>query len=279
MLKRIICITTALLMLICMGCKSEQDMPTVVSVSQSSAFPITINGTTFDASPEKVVSLSPFITDMIYAVGAQDKLAGVCDYCEGESADTVGSSISPDTDAIIQSGAQLLLTQTPLDSDDKNALENAGITVMELKSPVSLETLENLYASMIAVLCGSADFQSQAQSTFTSVHDAVANAGKSEKNVVCIISKHMNTAGSDTLCGDLISQLANNAVSEDGYGNVLDSQTAQSADVIFADVSLENTDISQLTGDTPVFYIDFSALENPNAENLCNLIAQMCENL
>ncbi len=275
MKHKLLSVLTALLALLCIGCENRQAVP--ASVSQSDAFPVTVNGITFETSPESVVSLSPFITDIVCDIGAQDKLVMVCDYCECECKNTAGSPISPDIDKIIAASPQLVLVQTPLCAADKSALENAKITVMELKSPISLQTLENLYASMLAILCPYDDFQSKAQALMSPLYDLTENANFGEKNVVCVVSEHMNTAGKNTLCDDLISKLATNAVSSDGYESVLDETSAQNADMIFADISLENSDISRFVGDTPVYYIDFSPLEAPSVDGLCELFNQMCE--
>ncbi len=273
------CLIAALFtLLLCTGCKNKQSNAANASVPQRSAFPITINGTTFESSPQKVISLSPFITDMIFDIGAESKLAGVCEYCEGDMAN-VGTAISPDINAIVSSGASLVFTQTPLDVQDETELESAGISIMEIKAPVSVETLENLYASMIALLCADADFQFRAQEITACIDNAVADFAKSEKRVLCVVSKQQNIAGTGTLCDDIVNLIAQNACAETGYANVLDSTVASNADIIFADVSLKNVDITEFTGSKTVVYVDFSALENPCAENLGALLNQMCENL
>ena len=53
----------------------------------SAAFPLTYvdaygNEVTLEAEPETVVSVSPALTEIIYALGAEDKLVGRTDYCD-----------------------------------------------------------------------------------------------------------------------------------------------------------------------------------------------------
>lgn len=271
--RKLLCIVAALFMLPCIGCKSDKAVP--ASVSQSSAFPITVNGITFEASPQSAVSLSPFITGVLCDIGAKDKLAMVCDYCNCECKNLAGSPISPDIDKITANAPQLVLVQTPLDADDKAALESAKIDVMELKMPVSLQTLENLYASMLAVFAPCDDFQAKAHELMSPLYELTESANLCEKNVVCVVSEYMNTAGKNTLCDDLISCIALNAVSGEGYDNIFDENVACNADVIFADISLENSDISQLADTVPVYFVDFGVLEAPNVANLCELFEQM----
>lgn len=259
------------------GCEKEQSMPTVVSMVESSAFPITINGITFENAPQKIVSLSPFITDVIYDIGAEGLLVGVCDYCEVEGKTLTGSAISPDVDCILESGAELVLTTTPLSSNVQSALESDGIKVLTLKTPVSLQTLENLYASMIAILSGNADYAAQAQELLAIVYQSTSEIQKSDKSVLCVVSPYFNAAGTNTLCNDVLSLVANNAIEEEGYADI--TQSDISCDIVFADNSLKNTDISEFVGNAEIIYTDFTPLENPNIENIASLITFMCENI
>jgi cobalamin transport system substrate-binding protein len=71
------------------GCDTKDSVPAVVS-SSSSTFPLTITITitdrldrkvTFEKAPTRIVSLTPSMTEMIYFLGAEDRLVGVTSYC------------------------------------------------------------------------------------------------------------------------------------------------------------------------------------------------------
>ncbi len=275
--KLALMITLIVFALFAFGCEKKQTMPAVVSTVESSAFPITINGVEFESAPQKIVSLSPFLTGVVYDIKAEGLLVGVCDYCQTAEISSAGSAIAPDVDFIKNSGAELVLTTTPLPSDAQNTLADGGIKVLTFKTPVSVQTLENLYATMIAILTGNADFAVQAQQLFAPVNEMLSGFEKSEKSALCIVSPYLNAAGADTLCGDVVSQLANNAAQTSGYADITESEL--DCDMVFADNSLKGTDISEYTGNADVVYTDFAALENPNIENITALVAFLCENL
>lgn len=278
MRKRLaIILIVAAFALFAFGCEKKQTMPTVVSMVESSAFPITINGVEFENAPQKIVSLSPFLTDVVCDIGAQGLLVGVCDYCQTDEISSAGSAIAPDVDFIKNSGAELVLTTTPLPSDAQNTLANGGIKVLTLKSPVSLKTLENLYATMIAILTGNADFAVQAQQLFAPVNEMLSGFEKSDKSVLCVVSPYLNAAGTNTLCGDILSQLADNAAETQGYADITDSEF--DCDIVFAQNLLKTTDISEYTGNADIVYTDFAALENPSVENITAFVTFLCENL
>ncbi|HHX51232.1 MAG TPA: ABC transporter substrate-binding protein, partial [Clostridia bacterium] len=50
-------------------------------------FPVTImdcldREITIESNPERIVSLSPAITEILFAIGADDKIVGVTEYCD-----------------------------------------------------------------------------------------------------------------------------------------------------------------------------------------------------
>lgn len=67
------------------GCDKSDTAPAVVS-SSSSQFPITITDlldrkVTLAKAPTRIVSLTPSMTEMLYFIGAEDRLVGVTSYC------------------------------------------------------------------------------------------------------------------------------------------------------------------------------------------------------
>jgi len=57
------------------------------------------------APPQRIVSLVPSVTEVIYALGAEDRLAGVTDYCDWPPAarrkPRVGSMVTPSLEALV----------------------------------------------------------------------------------------------------------------------------------------------------------------------------------
>ncbi len=83
--------------------------------------------------PEKIASGAPSITEIVYAVGAQDKLVGVTEHCnypeEAKQKEIIGGYTGPNVEKIIELGVDLFITDTIAD-DVKQTLNDAGITVV-----------------------------------------------------------------------------------------------------------------------------------------------------
>jgi len=82
--------------------------------------------------PEKIASGAPSITETVYAIGAQDKLVGVTEYCnypeEAKQKEIIGGYTGPNVEKIIELGVDLYITDTIAD-DVKKTLNDAGVMV------------------------------------------------------------------------------------------------------------------------------------------------------
>ncbi|MFH0847490.1 MAG: ABC transporter substrate-binding protein [Chloroflexota bacterium] len=67
-----------------------------------------------DKMPERIVSHVPSITETLFALGLEDKLVGVCDYCDypepAKSKPSVGNYFNPSVEAIVALEPDLVLT-------------------------------------------------------------------------------------------------------------------------------------------------------------------------
>ena len=133
------------------GC-SDTDSSSVESVSDEQteefSYPLTLtdaygNEVTVEAEPETVVSVSPALTEIIYAVGGEDKLIGRSDYCdyppEVLDIQSVGPIDLPDTELIVSLNPDVVLASSIFSEEAYNALTDAGITVVIGKDETSLE--------------------------------------------------------------------------------------------------------------------------------------------
>lgn len=90
-----------------------------------------------EKAPEKLVSGSPSITEVIYAVDKQDSLVGVTDNCnypeDALNKEKIGVYGSPNLEKIIDLGADMFICNY-LDDNSKKTLEDAGVKVVILES-------------------------------------------------------------------------------------------------------------------------------------------------
>jgi iron complex transport system substrate-binding protein len=68
------------------------------------------------APPERIVSLVPSVTEIVFTIGAQDRLAGVTDFCDfppaARSKPRVGGMIAPNLESILALGPDLVVATT-----------------------------------------------------------------------------------------------------------------------------------------------------------------------
>ncbi len=95
-----------LFLLVAAACGSSSDSaePTTTEAVVESAFPVTVGDLTLDAQPERIISLSPTATEMLYAIGAGDQVVAVDEYSnfpqEAVDLGTPLSGFEPNIEAI-----------------------------------------------------------------------------------------------------------------------------------------------------------------------------------
>jgi len=86
------------------GSSDESSDTTVVDAVEESSFPVTVGELTLEAKPERIVSLSPTATEMLYAIGAGSQVVAVDEYSNyPEQAAALGTALSgfePNIEAI-----------------------------------------------------------------------------------------------------------------------------------------------------------------------------------
>ena len=118
----------------CGGSEPASPAPTASASAAAGSFPVTIkaaNGAvTLDSRPQKIVSLSPTATEMLFAVGAGSQVAAVDDQSNypAQAPKTTLSGYKPNVEAIAAEEPDLVVA-----SDDTNGLV-AGLG--KLKVPV-----------------------------------------------------------------------------------------------------------------------------------------------
>jgi iron complex transport system substrate-binding protein len=85
-------------------------------------------------NPQRIVSLSPNLTETIFALGAQEKLVGVTDFCdfppEAKQKTRVGGAVNPSLEQIIALKPDLVLATTSLNRKlTVEELERLGLSV------------------------------------------------------------------------------------------------------------------------------------------------------
>jgi iron complex transport system substrate-binding protein len=102
--------------------------------------------------PGRVVSLAPSITEIVYALGAGERLVGVCGQCdypaEVARVPRVGGYLTPSVETVLGTRPELVVAvPSPGNREAVRAIERAGVRVLVVQD----RTLADLWASIRAV--------------------------------------------------------------------------------------------------------------------------------
>lgn len=222
-LHRMFCSFLALCLLLftLAGCKT----PVNVDESGTSAaqdYPVTVNEVTINAKPAKVVVLSDNLADVILAMGYETSLIAAADTCDQEDFTTLQKISAADTQAILDTGADVVLAES-FTEEQSAALSEAGITYVAVSGARNREDFERLYSQVGSILGGAGagynDGLSAARKIFTSLDDLSRIVPKSETVITgCYL---FDTQG-NAVTGDM---LASTVMSYAGITNVFKGST------------------------------------------------------
>lgn len=131
-------------------------------------YPFTIENsdgstTIIENEPLRVVSVSPTLTEMMYAIGAGDKLVGRSEYCDYPSdvlqVPSVGDIYPINVDNILRLEPEVVLTSNSFSDEEMSKFETAGVRVIVLFEE---RELSGVY-SMISELGKSMNKNSESQ--------------------------------------------------------------------------------------------------------------------
>jgi iron complex transport system substrate-binding protein len=152
-MKKILSIIVAVALAMCLfGCGAGGN----TASNSSTTFPMTVtdgvgNEVTLEQEPQKIVSLSPNCTEILYAIGAGDKVIGVSSYCnypeEATTKEVLGDAWSANIERIIELDADLVMVSGIFSANNVSMLAQYGIAVYS----VDASTPEELYEQIQTV--------------------------------------------------------------------------------------------------------------------------------
>lgn len=290
MRKLIISIMCIVLLFPFVACsKIGKRNPDYIQNGYDNDYPVVINDVTFDSAPNKVVSLSPAITEIMFELGFEEKLVGRSDYCtypEKASAITsVGSPANPNFDAVIELKPDVVITQSPIATVDKANLEKKGIKVLVLSSPKDFFGLIDIYGALSKVFLGNINSDVKVEKTLEPLDSTLKKAQdlKLNKKFVYITTDQMTVATGDTFEGNILSVFGQNiAKDKQKYSMPVDEIVAAAPELIFISDKIDTTKLPESiialmnTDGVKVVVIDNTSFEKPSLR-LKNVIEKIIE--
>lgn len=101
-----------------------------------------------DTAPQRIVSISPAITEVMFLIGAQDKLVGVSDFCqyppETEKITKIGGMHNINFEMLLSLHPDVVLIGSMISQKDVEVIEKMGIPVICIVEESSLEGMADM---------------------------------------------------------------------------------------------------------------------------------------
>lgn len=193
-----------------------------------SQFPLTITDflgreITIEKEPERIVSLAPSVTELIFAVGAGDRVVGVTEYDtypeEVKDLPKVGGFKGPNIELITAQEPDIIFASTLSGKEEMETLEKMGIPVVVIEA----KSIDNIYES-IEMLGKITNKEEKAQTIVNEMKSKIQEISNKVKDrpkikVFHLIDINGNwTAGSGTFIHELINLAGGQNIAEDTEG-------------------------------------------------------------
>ena len=196
--------------------------------------------------PEKIVSLAPSNTEIIYALGLEDRLFGVTEYCDYPEAakqkPQIGGFNTVDIERVVEIQPDLILASNIHRDEVVPQLERLGLTVVVLDPWTIDEVLESI--NLVGRITGKVDEASHLtadmERRIRTVTDKTAALTDSQRPKVLYIVWHdpLMTVSSETRIHELIVKAGGVNIASDlegGYPTIsLEAVIMANPDVIIA---------------------------------------------
>lgn len=233
------------------GCQSTSGDTTPYETDTD--FPMTVTDdlgrvVTIDELPEKIVSLAPSNTEIIFALGLADKLVGVTEFCdypeEAFAKEKVGGFSDVDIEKVVAIDPDLIIATDIHKQEVIPALEQLGFTVIALVPHNLQEVMDSIV--LIGEIAGAEEAASQIVADMSqriaAITDKTAGLKEAERLRVLYIIWHepIMSVGTDTRIHELIEKAGGINIAQvagEGYPTLaLEEVISANPQVIIANV-------------------------------------------
>jgi len=204
---------------------------------------------TLQKVPERIVSLSPGNTEILFALGLDDRIVAVTDYCdyppEAKQKPTIGGYSTPNIEEIVALSPDLILATSIHEKRVISQLEAKGLTVFA----VSPQTLDEIMDTIIITgeLTGKDEEASWVvtamRNRIKAVTDLTDDLLQGERPRVFFVTWHdpLKTPGADTRYHELIGKAGGINIAQEltGYSAIsLEKVIEANPEVIIAGIGM-----------------------------------------
>ncbi len=171
----------------CSASHKEDTSSVALTDYPASAFDITL-----DKCPQKVISLTPEVTDIIFALGSEAQLVGVSDNCVTDKELTrYGTSAMPKIDIIKEAKPDLVFAADYCHDNDVKLLNDAGIKVAKVRAVSRYVELSGVYNDIALLMSGEITGARNASNTFKGIDSQLkdlTNANPQKRNIAFFVT-------------------------------------------------------------------------------------------
>jgi len=176
-------------------------------------------------NPQRLISLAPSITEIVYALGLGDRLVGDTDYCdyppEAKRKPHVGAMLNPSLEKIVALKPDLVLGTVEANRRATvDQLERLGLPLYGLTARNLDETLHSI--EDVSSVLGRAEVSQKLVASLRARIDAVEKrvSGQKRPKVLFVVwDRPLITAGPQTFIADVIARAGGASISQDLRGD------------------------------------------------------------
>jgi len=199
--------------------------------------------------PQRIISIAPSNTEILFALGLADRIVGVTSYCnfppEALDKPRIGDFATPNIEEIVAAAPDLILAASIHESTVVPQLESRGLTVVALSPDNLAEVLEaiTLTGKITGKDAEAAAVVSGMEDRIKAVTDKTGSLSEAKKPRVFYVVWHdpLMTAGANTFTDELICQAGGTNIAHEleGYPDIgLETVIAADPQVMVAGVGM-----------------------------------------
>ena len=241
-----ICLAAALFTFLVTSCAKapESATPAPAQITDQLGRSVTIK-----AIPQRIVSLAPSNTEILFALGLGDRIVAVTDYCtyppEAKTKPSIGGFSTPNIEEVIAKNPDLVLAADIHKDKIIPTLEAKGLTVIALNPKTIDEVLAaiTLVGKVTGAEKGAASLVADIKGRIKAITDKTDKLSEAQKQRVLEIVWHdpLMAAGAGTLHDELIGKAGgiNIAHNLTDYADIsLEAVISANPEVMIADVGM-----------------------------------------
>ena len=193
----------------------DENQEAVLAAAERTTYPLTVKDYTgreviIKQAPQRLVSLSPSTTEILFALQAGDRVVGVTDYDnyppEVLNLPKIGNFKDPNIEAVVAQKPDLVFASNLTGNEQIEALERAGFTTVMLQAGNINQIMDS-----ILIIGKLTDTQEQAHQTVRDMKTRIAEIGRitgglPQVKTFCLVASNDNwTTGGGTFIDELIT--------------------------------------------------------------------------